>query len=152
MTGVRYRPTDPAEYTPLETHTALGDGEYLAPSDDGNLDVLEVDDIIEILDWNYEMEGVNEETPVRFHGPPEPIVDDGTVSILYPADEHREVGCVQLGTFVCQPCDTEQTVPVRNGALKPPQVCDGCERQGPFQHKALDNYPDLAPSTLANPK
>jgi len=152
MTGVRYQPTDPAEYSPPETHTALGDGEYLAP-DDGNLDVLEINDVIEVLDWNYETDGDGGETPVRYHGPPEPIVDDdGTVSILYPADEHTAVKDVQLGTFVCKQCGTEQVVPVRNGTLNPPQACEGCERKGPFYHKALDEYPDLAPSTFANPQ
>lgn len=146
MTGVRYRLLEPDEYTPDESHTALGDGEYVAPSEDG-LDTLEIQNVIEVLDWTYE------EAPVRFHGPPEPVVgDDGTVSILYPADEHTAVDCVQLGTFVCQRCGVQQTVPVRNGKLNPPQVCEGCERQGPFQHKALDAYPDIAPSTFANPQ
>lgn len=49
----RYLLHQPELYTPPESHRALGDRDYVAPSDD-ELDTLEVNDVIEVLDWNYE--------------------------------------------------------------------------------------------------
>ena len=89
-----------------QCQTSLGDGEY-AGLEDANLDIFEVNDVIEVLDWNQEGEETDEsddeETSVRYPEPPEPVVDeDGTVSILYPADEHTDINGVQPGTLVCK--------------------------------------------------
>jgi len=98
------------------------------------------------------------ERVIRLNGPPEPVVtagddedDDETVKLVQPRDDNRDVTAVDLGTWACQRCGAEVSTPVRNGKTEPPHECSSCERQGRFDHCGLAEYPDLEPSTFANP-
>jgi len=67
--------------------------------------------------------------------PPEPVVhEDGTVEVLYVDGQPATVQSVELGTWVCQRCNTQTYTGVADGQIQDPHECDGCERQGPFVH------------------
>ncbi|PSP86997.1 hypothetical protein BRC87_12240 [Halobacteriales archaeon QS_4_66_20] len=96
-------------------------------------------------------------------GPPEPVVDDdGTVKLVRPSADGHDIRSAELGTWVCRRCGTTTETPVHNGEVQEPHECSGCERQGPFIHRILDEEPsrkgaaapqqsDLAPSAFADP-
>lgn len=143
---VKYRVLEPDEYTVPDEHDAVGDNTYLAPSADG-LDALETQNVIDVLEWDY--------TPAETHldGPPEPVVrEDGTVAIVAPTDSGDDVEAVDLGTWECLRCGARTSTPVINGSIQEPHECEGCDRQGPFQHCGLPEHTDLSPSTFADPQ
>ena len=86
-------------------------------------------------------------------GPPEPVVLSGDdIRLVYPSDDGRDIQDTKLGTWECQQCGVSTVMPILNGVVQEPPQCDGCEKRGPFKHRALDDYPDIAPSTFANPQ
>lgn len=143
MSKVRYRVVRPEEHTPPEEHEPLGGNEYLAPDDDG-LDALDVNGVVDVVDWDYR----GEEARFSPDTPPEPVVrenDDGErITEVYHIHEDTTRAerptypkPVELGTWECQRCGAEQTLPITNGELQEPHECQGCERQGPFTHAEL---------------
>lgn len=134
MNCVRYQIT--GEFEPPESHTRVGDNEYVAPSDDG-LDALETADEINVLDWNHELEKFDD---IHLTGPPEPVVtenDDGeeAIRIAVPSEHPRDpINWIKLGTWVCQKCGHQEHFGVHNGDTIDPYQCSSCERQGPFKH------------------
>jgi len=72
-----------------------------------------------------------------FAGPPEPLVSDGDVRIVYPAEfdtGETELRSTELGVWRCRQCGTETKTGIVDGELEEPYQCEGCERQGPFVH------------------
>jgi len=91
------------------------------------------------------------ERVIRLDDPPEPIVaEDGTVSLVQPRDDGRDVTAVDLGTWECQRCGAEASTPVRSGETEPPHECPSCERQGPFQHVDLEDLETRIAAFLEN--
>lgn len=77
---------------------------------------------------------------LEFHGPPEPIMtDDGTIRVLQPTDDNHNIRKMDPGTWECHRCGTHTKTTLEDGTLPEPQECDGCERQGPFEHAELSN-------------
>jgi len=77
-------------------------------------------------------------TDFELSGPPEPIVDDGTIELCYldtvqPGDE-TVVKSDKLGTWTCDRCGTKNYEGVEEGSLPEPEGCSGCDRNGPYNH------------------
>jgi hypothetical protein len=148
---VRYTLLQPDLFDPegMESHEALGNGEWISPYNT-RLERLEGQGVIDVQDWDYGSSGSEE---IRFSGPPEPVKTDGErIEIFYPNEDNREIQSVQLGTWKCQRCGSTVENPPENGTIEPPQECPGCERRGPFKHKALSEHPDISPSTFSDPE
>ena len=88
-------------------------------------------------------ESGGEPEDVYFSGPPEPLVGDSDrdVSVFIPDGEADtrpgEPGheIVTLGHWECQRCGDDVELGLNADAeLQEPEVCRGCERQGPFSH------------------
>lgn len=160
---VRYELLEPGLFDPeAEGHEQLEGNEWVAPYDT-RLERLDGQDTINITEWDY---GESDPEPVEFVGPPEPVIytDDETgkkkVEIVYPTERtdtfegepSTDIDGVELGTWVCGRCESRHTTGVVNGNIQEPHECPGCERQGPFHHAGLGDYPDLSPAKFANPE
>ncbi|MBP1922699.1 hypothetical protein J2751_001713 [Halorubrum alkaliphilum] len=122
-TTVEYRVKDQSVPIP-ETHKNRIGNRYKGPKEDIPLDRLAGQGAIEILD-----DGSH--TDVNLTGPAEPVVhDDGSIQVIIPNQAKR----VNLGVWR-HSCGTVNENPPQNGEVSPPNECEGCDKQGSWEHE-----------------
>jgi len=129
---------------------------------DGADYTLQEDDVVDLPVANAEAlleRGVAErvtdsiEDPPELSGPPEPLKrDDDSVVIARPTDSGDSVESSELGEWVCERCGSTTKTGAVNGEIETPYECAGCERKGPFNHRGLEDYPDISAPTYADPQ
>lgn len=71
-------------------------------------------------------------------GPPEPVQSDPSKFVK---PNGRGVDVIELGTWECLQCGTENYIPPHNGDLELPYQCEGCERDKPgYRHKGTEGW------------
>jgi len=114
---------------------------------------LPVENADALVDRGVAEPAADESDAPTFAGPVEPVeTDDGTVKLLQPTDDGRDITAVALGTWKCQRCGQDIETPVADGDVEPPHECPGCDRQGPFRHEGLPRSAEISPETFANAK